>query len=303
MRDRRARRRRDAAVRDASMNRLLSTCATRLAESRLPQLGDDLAVELIELAPARASVRGSNDATSVKRESRCQLRDVGTGREMHLERGMPRVDHVVAGGAGTERLLGAHVEPAPVELVQQPETGRADRLRVGEPRDEIRAAPAARLQLRRARCAVGPDQRAQRLVEARRLHGDTRRLEREHHRRHHRDRREHQRADARRWFATVAASQSRRRLRRRRCSARTDELDRGPADREQHQRDEPPRPEQQVEPDGSEDARRGDEPERERDDEHSRRASNSSAMPEPPRDHHRRRERRRGATHPGSANR
>ena len=56
--------------------------------------------------------------------------DVGSGREVYFELGRSVVDHVVAGGARPERLLGAHVEAAAVELVEETETGPTDPLRI-----------------------------------------------------------------------------------------------------------------------------------------------------------------------------
>ena len=127
------------------MKRLSSTWGTRLRESLLAEIADHLRVQPVELRPLAPSVRGSNDATSVKRESRCQFAMSGPVARWTSSVGVRRVDHVVTGRARAEGLLGPHVEAAAIELVQQAEARGTDRLRVGQPGDEVRAALAVAL--------------------------------------------------------------------------------------------------------------------------------------------------------------
>ena len=163
---------------------------------------------------------------------------------MHLERGLRGVDDVEARRAGPEHVGGPHVEPAPVQLVEQPVALGPDRLRIGQPGDEVRPVLPAAFQ---AREAVGGrrGERGQRRVDARRLHVDARRSV--HERPGHDERDRDERADSpSATRATTKASSLR---------ARTSVRDR-PPDREQHQRREPPRPQQQIEEHLAEDARR-----------------------------------------------
>ena len=146
----------------ASMNRLSSTCGDEVAEPGAAQIGRRPARAAGRTPPAPRRIAGSKTATWVKRESCCQFAMSGPVARCTSSVGVRVVDHVVAGRAGPERLLGAHVEAAAVELVQQAEAGRTDRLRVGQPRDQIRA----RVCPRRSSCvsAVGgrADHRAER---------------------------------------------------------------------------------------------------------------------------------------------
>ena len=171
------------------------------------------------------------------------------------------VDHVVAGRAGPERLLGPHVEAAAVELVQQAEAGRADRLRVGQPRDEVRTASARAARACVSAAAVGPTsapsdslRRGVCTVTLVAWNANT------------------TLAISVTTTSTATDRASRVTARpangRAACAPGAHELHHGPPDREQHERDERPRPQQQVEPDRAEDPRRRHEPEPERDDEH-----------------------------------
>ncbi len=111
----------------ASMNRLLSTCGHEARLAIGAKIGDHLRVQLVELRPFRVGA-GIGVRHLLEAGVALPVDDVGTGGEVDFERRRAVVDDVVARRAGTERLARAHVEPAPVELVQQAESGRSDRL-------------------------------------------------------------------------------------------------------------------------------------------------------------------------------